>query len=354
MAINIYADLRGFKHRLLQSPTLARERTIDNIRFGDDDRSVEEDNEGLYLEYLEQASRDIDNFVGGGERWRHFYVEQGTRLFVIDEAGTYYRRGSIRGASFPVASYDPWSVLDRSGDRSLTIPDLIETPDHPVHVRIGSRILDRDEFDVYPLNANPKVALRFRQATFLRRSRVEVSGTWGYSDERRNTGATLAADIDASTMSVTISNAVDDKGRSRLVAGQTLWLDNEQVTLETLMAGASDSDPWVGTIRREVNVSPFPAIGARLDDNLTASADDPFYESTGVAAAHTLGTPFQTQHYPLPIRQSCIDLALRKYRGREVEWEGPGSEIDGLVDILSPIAAQLVYYRRVDWRVVRL
>ena len=355
---NIYADLRGFKQRLIQSPKLSYEFTEDDLGYdGSDGDTLDEiqeaelEREELYLEYLEQASRDIDNFVGGGERWRHFYVEHGTRLFIIDDDGRYIFRYPIRGYSFPAQSFDPWTPIFRGGERSLIIPDLLESVDDIPQIDLQERLLGRDTFDLYPLNSSPKISLRFREAIFIRRSRIEIHGKWGYSDERRAFKARLRSNLGEgeSVTSMDVELVGSRATKDLPTMGQTIWIGRgegeEQVQIESHPTAIEGSDPpaYTYTIRRAVNFVP-PNQGLTESD----------YTRRGAASEHQMGATLYYQRYPMPIRQSCIDLALRKYRGREVEWEGPGAEVEGLVDILSPIAAQLVHYRRVEWKIERL
>ena len=356
--MNLYADLRSFKYRLLT-----------------DTSPTDDNDDALYLEYLEMASRDIDNFLGGGDRWRHFSVEYDDRLFIVDmENRQGYRYttgvtgfpfrseygagfgGGIGGHSLGFPSTFPLLLF---GVRSLIIPDLISISD----IQIADKSLDKNDFDLYPLNNFPKVQLKYRHFSFLNANRVVVGGKWGYADLRTNTGYSLAAEVldDTDVFPVKLGQQ-----RSVLWKGKPINWKNENLSMQAvpdfefspgqtlLLSRAKEQDENTDNLTLDgdkIVEQCYITSVAEYDDGGMPILFVERGKNGTVATTFAEGTTLEIQKYPLPIKQSCIDLALRKFRARDVEWQGPGTEAEGLADILSPIAMQIQFYRRNDFKV---
>ena len=410
---NVYADLRSFKRQFVRDV------------FADID-------EDLFLFYLEQASRDIDNYVGGGEQWRKFYTEYSTKTFYVDNEN----RDAIRSPAGGYTGYgtqfgytETWPILIR-GQRSLVVPDLLELQEISVSPRYRNQfdIEDLTGFDLLPFNVTPKLIVRHRVGIFLNANRINVKGKWGYSDERKDTRHTIVgSSIDSVTDTTIMVNrasgtvpvlqrgqtvilgsdgvgisdgritriVVEDRGSGYLTvpnvtiiggggsgATATAVIANGVVTAINITNGGSGyvlpprvniaepAAPESGQLNRQATASvSYPAEqcfiesveGLDFDDDGSVSSSDLMYTITvrramnGTSAnAYDDRTKIYEPVYPAPIRQSCIDLALRKHRGRDVEWSGIGTEVEGLTDILSPIAAQLAFYRRSKMRIEKL
>ena len=330
---NIYVDMRSFKRQFV------RDTFVD----------LDED---LFLFYLEQASRDIDNFVGGGEQWRKFYTEYSTKTFYVDNEN----RDAIRAPAGGYTGYgtqfgytETWPILIR-GQRSLVVPDLLSLDEVSASPRYRNEfdIEDLSGFDLIPFNVNPKLIIRHRVGIFLNANRISVKGKWGYSDERKDTrhtlvGSSLESETDTTLIVNRASGTVPvlQRGQTIMLGSDTTNNDDETVPAEQCYIDAVD--------------------GLMFEDDGSVSSSDLMYTLTvqrarngTVATTYDDGTKIFEPVYPAPIRQSCIDLALRKHRGRDVEWAGIGTEVEGLSDILSPIAAQLSFYRRSKMRIERL
>ena len=292
--MNLYADLKAFKTQLLR----------------DDDSSERDD---LYLHYLENASRVIDNYVGGSENWRHFYTWEGTRTFETgaygDEERFQYYGGKISGL-FDRSDYPTRSSRDKE---ALVIPDLLDIDNATVSVS-GSDVTNSFYFE--PRNTYPKIKLVPKNGLLPVTRELSIEGKWGYSDVRTSVTA-----IEGSLNDSDADIDVDDT--RKLSIGMNIWLESEQCYISDMITEDAEDDgsvPGTITVERGFNGSE--------------------------AAEHDDDTVVKVQRIEAPIRQSCIDLALRKHRGRDVEWEGQGSDNEGLAEMLAPISLQITHYRR--------
>ena len=298
---NLYANLKQFKDQLLR-----------------DDSETESDD--MYLDYLEFASRTIDNYVSGAEPWRHFYVWKGKRTLVPESRG--------RNIFSIPYNFDARSGVyyGRNSD-SIIIPDLLEAD----KIEINSSDVT-SSFNLEPRNATPKIQIAVKRSNLWTISLssgmlpngadVNITGKWGYSDVRTSSLTTLDGAIDDDDDSITVDDV------SKLFVGMTLWLDS----------GSSEEQCYLSAVKKtdaDDETAPIPGT-------LTVDRGMNGYS----ARSHSDGTKVYAQRFESPIRQSCIDLALRKHRGRDVEWEGQGSENEGLLSVLQPIGVQITHYRR--------
>ena len=100
--------------------------------------------------------RMIDNYVGGSEQWRQFYVWKGEKTLSPE----------VRGSNAFQLPYT--SSYVRYGSQSLIIPDLLEVDSIKVD---GSDVTDN--FNLEPRNSYPKVQIATkRSSAFLLTGRL--------------------------------------------------------------------------------------------------------------------------------------------------------------------------------------
>ena len=329
--MNTYADVAEYKEQMLRN----------------EERRPRDDK--LYLRYLEQASRDIDNYVGGRENWRNFYVDCTSKLFICDidtyeeayvpytSAGTFSTSGVKRGSRF--------GRLAR-GQREFIIPDLINVNS----VRVDRTTWESDDYDLYPLNASPKTRVAAKYTIFGYRSRTTITGKWGYEDVRdeledhntigelQDSGGTPLTELSSTSTKFYIND--DD---TEFQMGQTLWIGDTETWTDETWDGAEQ------VFVRRVDVIPSGQSGGPLTTVTIKRGVNGTKKKTWPA-----DTKLYKQMYPATIRQSCIDLAIRKHRGRATEWAGQGAEIESFTDIFSPISPQITHYRRAAMQVYTL
>ena len=299
--MNLYATLREFKQQLLRDTT-------------------ETDNDDLYLDYLELSSRIIDHYCGGEEQWRQFYTHKAEKTL----------RPEVRGADIFNPTFNSTvTAYYRRGTGSLIIPDLLEVES----IKIGDSDVT-DSFHLEPRNNYPKVQIVTKRSNVwaftslfsnVIRDDVDVviDGKWGYSDVRSpNALSTLETDVDNEATEFDVDDV------SKLSVGMNLWIGSgsseEQCYLQSIEQDNDDDEnaPIPGTLTVVRGFNGYPK------------------------ASHDANDKIYSQRIAAPIRQSCIDLAILKHRGRDVEWEGQGSENEGLSELMNPIAIQIKHYRR--------
>ena len=305
---NLYADLKSFKHQLLSTDS-------------DDDTA---ENDSLYLEYLDMASRVIDNLIGGTEMWRYFYVELADKKFYTTDERPLRYEPYQRYSEHGQYALGLRLLRGRRPDYEMLVPDLLNLT-AILYDDMASGITASD-YDLFPLNANPKIKLTMRNKHLPPNSLITLQGKWGYQDRRLRVRwlTSTTSDADETTvegLSATTTMVTGLLSDSSVAAGHTLWIRD------------SDSSPDDG---EQVYVHEQTGTTATVERGVNGTTP----------VSHARNSIVELQLYPAPIKQSCIDLALKKFRGREVEWEGPGADVESFTDILVPIAPQILHYRR--------
>ena len=153
---------------------------------------------------------------------------------------------------------------------------------------------------------------------------VVIDGKWGYSDVRSLSAlTTIDGDIDVDTTDIDVLDV------SKFAAGMNIWLDTGDAAEQCYLVAVTKDDD-------DDDEAPIPGT-------LKVARDYNGY----TAAAHDDGTSIYSQRIEAPIRQSCIDLALRKHQGSVMlSGKGRATITRGLAEMLRPIALQITHYRR--------
>lgn len=248
------------------------------------------DNDTVLLGYLEEASREIDDWCG-----RHFYVQVATRY------------------------YDPPSGLSSwwLQDDVLAVTTLkVDNDDDGTYELTLSSATD---YRLRPYNDFPKALVDLRSDSTVLTTfpsyvqAIELAGKFGYVEELENTGATTSEALDATETEITVTGSL-----AKLSPGQTYLIGTEQVYHELPIASPI-------TARRAVN-------------GTTAGTPD-------------TGAVIYRYRYPRPVEQACVMHALRLFKRRESAYANVVASTDvGTYSIfrgIDPdIAKMLNRYRR--------
>lgn len=263
---NVYCDLDTFKGRL-------------SIAGGDGD--------ALILALLEHASRAIDAYAD-----RSFYTRVETRYFdgspsplLLDadllSVSALHTGGN--GAGWGEA----WAASDF---------ELLPYNGFPKHAVAATPWGERRDFANGVLDHGGMKAVR-------------IAGSWGFSEELDDTGATLDGALGTQDATLTLNGGGAETG-----AGRTLLIGEEQV----YVSGVSDA-------------------GAGVERGVNGTE----------AAAHEAGVVVRVFRYPRPIVEACFIQASRLWRRRDFGLaEAP---VEGAVSAgLDPDARMLVRpFRRI-------
>lgn len=135
-------------------------------------------------------------------------------------------------------------------------------------------------------------------AAFPARARrgVQLTGTWGYYDQRANTTATLATAVNATAVTLALN------GATALHAGQMILMDSERMLVTQTPASATGAHTSGVTVTRGVN------------------------GTTG--AAHTSGATIQVYEYPI-VSQAAMFQAQMDFRAKDSPMGTAGGEVFG-------------------------
>lgn len=240
---------------------------------------------------LHVSSRLIDRYCS-----RCFYVRTVSRRFDVDD-----RSG--------------FAVVDL-----ISVNQLVEDCDGD---RVYERVRHRDDYILYPLDAEPESAhgagfARVQDGSSngfpLGSATVQINGRWGYraylvdvASRIANSGAMLSA--------ASRSMVLDDA--SSVVAGQTLQIDGEQMFV-TQVGGK------VVNVLRGVNGT--------------------------VAASHPDGSELKMLQYPAEVTEATLMLAVDRWRRRDGFFGGASStDVNGndVYESDGDFAELLAPYRRI-------
>lgn len=247
------------------------------------------DNDSVLLGYLEEASREIDDWCG-----RHFYVHNATRYYDPPGESSWWLHDDVLSITT--------LKVDRDADGTYALS-----------------LTAADDYRLLPYNDTPKVRVDLRgdssNLTVFPTTvqALEVVGKFGYWEETQATGNTVAAPgVDADDTALPVS------GVTNLSPGQTYLLGSEQVYHESGTASPI-------TVRRGVNGT--------------------------TAAAHAAAVAIYRYRYPRPIEQATIMNALRLFKRRESAYANVVASTDvGTYSIFKgidpDIAKMLSRYRR--------
>lgn len=213
--------------------------------------------DALYLSLLEEASREIDGWAGFPRR--HFYSEIATRVFDGDGSATAEIDDLVSATT--VKADD-----DGDGTYELTLAsgtDYWLTPDNPGAYRPYRGI-----------ELNPESAVLTRWPTGRRR--LQIVGTYGYSNEAEASG-TLGAAISSTT-----ATSVTMTAGHGLTGGETIIIDSEHLFVSAVSTNTL-------TVVRGVNGT--------------------------TAATHSNGTTVTRRCYPSQVEGACLIRAGDNWRG---------------------------------------
>jgi hypothetical protein len=234
------------------------------------------DNHALLDAAIEGVSRLIDDYCGFP-----FAPSSGVRYYTARHSG-------CLSPDYPLTAVDSIRV-DTSGDggygTSWTSSDFYLTP---YNARVESPPRPYWEIETRPNST----------ATFpagVRRG-VQITGTWGYYDQRADTTATLATGVNATATALALN------GATALHAGQMILLDSERMTVTATPASSTGSHSSGVSVVRGVNGT--------------------------VAAAHTSGAVVAVYEYPI-ISEAARFQAQMDYRARDAPLGVAGGQAFG-------------------------
>lgn len=230
------------------------------VGLGDLKADINIDNansDAVLLRILEDMSRAIDAFCG-----RHFYSQTATRVY---EGG---------GGEWLWIPDDVLSVttlkIDKDGDGTYEVTLAADT-----------------DYWTWPDNSFPKVRIDLNPKSTLAtawpsgRRRIQVAGTFGYSDEGESAGTLGAAVADATTTTVTMAS-----GHS-VEAGDTITLGSEQLDVIAVAVNTL-------TVQRGINGT--------------------------TAAAHADAASVSRRRYPRDVERATLMRAGRIFQRREAGY----------------------------------
>lgn len=233
--------------------------------------------DALLLQMAEAASRSVDDYTG-----RRFYVQVATR----------YYDGSGRSHLLLPPGDDLLAVtslkLDENGDRTYELT------------------LTSSDYYLWPDNGLPKLRIDLDQVNgqrfrFARQRRlIEITGSWGYADDRQTIGALVSGAHNATTTTLTTTSATG------MAIGLTLLIGSEQLYVT---GGAGTT--W--TVERGVNGTTAASIADQA--------------------------PIQRYRYPAPVVQATYMQLARWWKRKD----------DGFAQVLlSPDLGRMSVFRGLD------
>lgn len=231
-------------------------------------------NDALYLEWLEDASRSIDDYC---RRTRE---------------------------SFPMSGFGPrlgTNRYDHDGSDEVELgDDLLSLTSVTSAPSVGATpVTLTDETDFYkePYDNPPYRCLALHSAAtavfYACRRGVSVTGTWGYSNETVASTTTVASGLAVSSSATTFTTSASPT----ISAGDTLLIDSEQLYV-TALSGTT------ATVTRGANGT--------------------------TAATHANSSAIATYRYPRPVHATTLRLAHRRWRQRDAGLTGTYGEGGGI------------------------